>query len=191
MRASDLNSNVVLVRHSGKDLYFDPGSAYTPYGLLPWGETDVRGLKLDKDGGAWVTTPSPESSASQIIRKADLKLDSDGTLEGMLTVTFTGLEASLRRVEEHNEDEAHQDRKSTRLNSSHGYISYAVFCLKKKNHSRPRQSSAQSPRRCTPGVPHQPRHTLPTMHLARPTSWHYTTDDSSSLLQPPVTDATL
>src|SRR2546422_5208081 len=26
----------------------------------------------------------------------------------------------------------HQDRKSTRLNSSHGYISYAVFCLKKK-----------------------------------------------------------
>src|SRR2546422_3561437 len=27
---------------------------------------------------------------------------------------------------------AHRDRKSTRLNSSHGYISYAVFCLKKK-----------------------------------------------------------
>src|SRR3989449_9350064 len=28
-----------------------------------------------------------------------------------------------------------RDRKSTRLNSSHGYISYAVFCLKKKNWS--------------------------------------------------------
>src|SRR2546422_11593704 len=27
---------------------------------------------------------------------------------------------------------AEEDRKSTRLNSSHGYISYAVFCLKKK-----------------------------------------------------------
>src|SRR5687768_18358066 len=27
-----------------------------------------------------------------------------------------------------------EDRKSTRLNSSHGYISYAVFCLKKKKH---------------------------------------------------------
>src|SRR5687768_18056054 len=34
-------------------------------------------------------------------------------------------ERGLRRVGE-------QDRKSTRLNSSHGYISYAVFCLKKK-----------------------------------------------------------
>src|SRR5687768_18067755 len=29
-----------------------------------------------------------------------------------------------------------EDRKSTRLNSSHGYISYAVFCLKKKKHLR-------------------------------------------------------
>src|SRR2546429_7372823 len=30
------------------------------------------------------------------------------------------------------------DRKSTRLNSSHGYISYAVFCLKKKKHTQTR-----------------------------------------------------
>src|SRR5258708_20899141 len=29
----------------------------------------------------------------------------------------------------------HEDRKSTRLNSSHQIISYAVFCLKKKKHS--------------------------------------------------------
>src|SRR5258707_7030385 len=29
-----------------------------------------------------------------------------------------------------------KDRKSTRLNSSHANISYAVFCLKKKNHLR-------------------------------------------------------
>src|SRR3989449_7660037 len=32
------------------------------------------------------------------------------------------------------------DRKSTRLNSSHGYISYAVFCLKKKKHTSELQS---------------------------------------------------
>src|SRR2546429_1308180 len=30
-------------------------------------------------------------------------------------------------------DQTIEDRKSTRLNSSHGYISYAVFCLKKKH----------------------------------------------------------
>src|SRR5687768_17955914 len=34
-----------------------------------------------------------------------------------------------------------QDRKSTRLNSSHGYISYAVFCLKKKKNKNIQQTS--------------------------------------------------
>src|SRR2546429_4179885 len=33
-----------------------------------------------------------------------------------------------------------RDRKSTRLNSSHGYISYAVFCLKKKKNNDRRQT---------------------------------------------------
>src|SRR5205809_4603972 len=37
-----------------------------------------------------------------------------------------------------------QDRKSTRLNSSHGYISYAVFCLKKKRSNKRDQRAADS-----------------------------------------------
>src|SRR2546422_1506710 len=36
------------------------------------------------------------------------------------------------------------DRKSTRLNSSHGYISYAVFCLKKKKAARQRDRAVES-----------------------------------------------
>src|SRR3712207_7349903 len=36
-------------------------------------------------------------------------------------------------VDELVDHAVHQDRKSTRLNSSHANISYAVFCLKKKN----------------------------------------------------------
>src|SRR2546422_4274502 len=34
-----------------------------------------------------------------------------------------------------------RDRKSTRLNSSHGYISYAVFCLKKKKKTENQEST--------------------------------------------------
>src|SRR2546422_7307589 len=37
-------------------------------------------------------------------------------------------------------DGGQRDRKSTRLNSSHGYISYAVFCLKKKKAGGRRRS---------------------------------------------------
>src|SRR3712207_7906724 len=43
-----------------------------------------------------------------------------------------GEDPTLRVVVEHRVL-ADQDRKSTRLNSSHANISYAVFCLKKKN----------------------------------------------------------
>src|SRR3989442_11837547 len=38
-----------------------------------------------------------------------------------------------------------QDRKSTRLNSSHVRISYAVFCLKKKNELEPRANAEEEP----------------------------------------------
>src|SRR2546430_7928497 len=41
------------------------------------------------------------------------------------------LPAQVRRVQD-ADHAGHQDRKSTRLNSSHSQISYAVFCLKKK-----------------------------------------------------------
>src|SRR2546422_239684 len=38
-----------------------------------------------------------------------------------------------------------RDRKSTRLNSSHGYISYAVFCLKKKKKNNISKSNRKNP----------------------------------------------
>src|SRR2546422_5675569 len=38
---------------------------------------------------------------------------------------------------------AERDRKSTRLNSSHGYISYAVFCLKKKKQAKNPRTTCQ------------------------------------------------
>src|SRR5256884_2619194 len=49
---------------------------------------------------------------------------------------FAGFELILTGLERSPRDKEHEhmaalDRKSTRLNSSHGYISYAVFCLKK------------------------------------------------------------
>jgi len=100
-----LDDNVVLVKLNGKDTFYDPGTAYTPFGILPWPETAVQGLRLDKDGGAWVTTSVPDSTVSNITRKADLKMTDQGGLEGKVTVTFSGLEALSMRLELRNEDE--------------------------------------------------------------------------------------
>ena len=57
-----LDTNVVLVKLNGRDIYCDPGAAFTPFGLLPWSETGVPGLRLDKDGGSWITTSLPDAS---------------------------------------------------------------------------------------------------------------------------------
>src|SRR5688572_31068182 len=56
------------------------------------------------------------------------------------------LEVSRRLAVPAREVYAGQDRKSTRLNSSHSQISYAVFCLKKKiiSRSSPSQHSAST-----------------------------------------------
>src|SRR2546429_5264341 len=57
------------------------------------------------------------------VLRADLSFSSFASLSNSAN-SFALCSGSLR------------DRKSTRLNSSHGYISYAVFCLKKKNNLR-------------------------------------------------------
>src|SRR2546427_4772935 len=49
-------------------------------------------------------------------------------------VQVRGLISSQGILPAQHETKAIRDRKSTRLNSSHSQISYAVFCLKKKNH---------------------------------------------------------
>src|SRR5687768_18086868 len=53
--------------------------------------------------------------------------------DGRVVVLDAGGDVEEARLEiADEEDQLFTDRKSTRLNSSHGYISYAVFCLKKK-----------------------------------------------------------
>jgi hypothetical protein len=105
MQSAKLNANVVVVKVNGKDVYFDPGSAFTPYGMLPWDETGTVGMRMDKDGGTWIQTTMPQPSESQIRRTANLKLTDSGDLEGKLTVTYTGLEGMYRRVQLRNDDE--------------------------------------------------------------------------------------
>src|SRR3712207_6330643 len=57
----------------------------------------------------------------------------DGIHEGATSRGDVTVKASGQPVGWHFDKEVDLDRKSTRLNSSHANISYAVFCLKKKN----------------------------------------------------------
>ena len=110
LNSQELDANIVLVKVDGKDMFFDPGAEFTPFGMLPWMETNVAGLRLDKDGGKWILTTLPESDASRVEHKGDLKLLEDGSLAGKVTVTWTGLAAMRRRVEDRNEDDANRKK---------------------------------------------------------------------------------
>src|SRR2546429_6309990 len=66
-------------------------------------------------------------------------LGAEGDLNGVGQLVHAAFEAAPGFLVKRDQLRCHwlqsSDRKSTRLNSSHGYISYAVFCLKKKIHT--------------------------------------------------------
>jgi hypothetical protein len=105
MNSHELGFTAVLVKAGGHERFLDPGGELAPFGLIPWEETGVPGLKLDKDGGTWLETSLGDSSGAEIRRVADLKLNADGTLEGQLVVTYTGQEVYARRIDEMDQDD--------------------------------------------------------------------------------------
>src|SRR2546430_13007081 len=63
------------------------------------------------------------------------------TVDGLVGKTDADLNPDAEEVDG---GAVNLDRKSTRLNSSHSQISYAVFCLKKKKTNRPPSDSSHS-----------------------------------------------
>src|SRR5690242_21391773 len=90
-----------------------PGSTLFPYATLFRSKRDyvpamaLASLAAGADGLMIEVHPDPDHAAS----------------DGAQTLSFEGFKKLLESL---------RDRKSTRLNSSHMSISYAVFCLKKK-----------------------------------------------------------
>jgi hypothetical protein len=123
LQSERLDSNLVLIKLNGKNIFCDPGAAYTPYGLLPWMETGVQGLQLDKKDSAWIQTLTPASSQARTERRANLTLSESGDLEGRLTVTYTDMEAARLRRLERNADKT--ERKTNLENILKGYIPLA------------------------------------------------------------------
>ena len=105
MDSSELDSSVALVKVDGKEIFCAPGTAFAPFGLLPWYETAVKGLQLNRDGGVWIQTPLPDSSQAEVKRTAVFRLTDEGPLEGKVTLAFTGLEALSRRQRNFKQDD--------------------------------------------------------------------------------------
>jgi hypothetical protein len=105
MQSGRLDSTMVLIKLNNKDIFCNPGAPFTPFGLLPWKETGIAGLKLDKKGSVWIQTANPTSAQARTERHANLTLSDTGDLEGKLTVTYMGMESAQLRLEERDADD--------------------------------------------------------------------------------------
>ena len=101
-----LNREIAVVNLAGKDIYLDPGTKFCPYGYLRWILSSTMGIKLDKKGGTFVTTPGAAYDKATTRRVADMALDSGGNLAGTITVQFEGGDALEHRLDELDADDA-------------------------------------------------------------------------------------
>ncbi|MGB7924460.1 MAG: DUF3857 domain-containing protein [Pyrinomonadaceae bacterium] len=93
----------IAVRVGNDWRFFDPGSMYVPFGMLLWSEEDQEALVSDPKEPSFVKTPlsPPEKSAQK--RTATFKLSDDGTLEGDVTIEYTG-HFAVEKKEQNDED---------------------------------------------------------------------------------------
>src|SRR5690606_41928404 len=75
----------------------------------------------------------PTRRSSDLFAKCNMVLFTLTPPAGILLIIFSSISLSDVKIYKANGLGSFLDRKSTRLNSSHVKISYAVFCLKKKN----------------------------------------------------------
>jgi hypothetical protein len=84
-----LRPSNIAVRFGESWKFFDPGLQYITPGMLRWQEEGVDALIADQRP-MWTVTPLSPPDKSKEKRTAKLKLDENGTLEGDVTVEYTG-----------------------------------------------------------------------------------------------------
>jgi len=91
LNMSQLDDDVAVVNVDGKEMYFDPGSRYCPYGHLDWKHTNASGIRQTEGGGTVIASTVGEPySFSRTQRIADLKMDEHGEVSGLVKVTYMG-----------------------------------------------------------------------------------------------------
>ncbi len=80
LNSRTLNQSLVWVHAGDKEYYLDPGTKFCPFGIVPWYESGVSGMRPTKNGPVFFLTPLATGGNSVIERHADLILDQDGAI---------------------------------------------------------------------------------------------------------------
>jgi hypothetical protein len=85
---------------------YNPGSKFAPFGVLPWYEEGGWTMLVAESEYLWIQTPLTDYAASKIRRKAVLNLLDDGSLEGTVSMEYSGQPALTYRLDNYDEDAA-------------------------------------------------------------------------------------
>jgi hypothetical protein len=105
LSAFQLSSEITVVKLNGNEIYFDPGTAFCPFGLVRWIHASDQGLRLEKGGGSFVAIPPAVAEKTPIRRVARGKLGTDGSLKGTIEFELRGNAALEHRLAAIQEDE--------------------------------------------------------------------------------------
>jgi hypothetical protein len=100
-----LSDDIVWVKAGDKEYYLDPALPSYPFGILPWFETDTRGLRVGGKTADIVAVPASLPSDSALARHVELALDEEGSATGTVSVDFKGMEAAATRERFRKSDE--------------------------------------------------------------------------------------
>ncbi|HKP82930.1 MAG TPA: DUF3857 domain-containing protein [Pyrinomonadaceae bacterium] len=95
----------IAVNVGGTWKFYNPGYSYIPFGMLRWQEEGQPALITDPKQPVWVETPMSKAEKSLIKRTAKLKLGDDGTLEGDVSLEYSGHFAIERKHDMDDESE--------------------------------------------------------------------------------------
>jgi Domain of Unknown Function with PDB structure (DUF3857)/Transglutaminase-like superfamily len=90
LNLKQLDDVIAIVEVNGKELYFDPGQRYCPYGALHWKHAMTAGLRQTQNGTVIATTPDLSYKDTQIQRSAYLTVDSMGKVTGSIRILMSG-----------------------------------------------------------------------------------------------------
>lgn len=93
----------IVVKVGEKWQFIDAASRHLPPGMVPWTSENVHALIMDPKESAFVVTAHSAPEKSREYTKARLKLHEDGTVEGQVTIEYTGHQAAqmIEDLDEH------------------------------------------------------------------------------------------
>jgi len=101
-----LDDEIAVVPIGGKEMYFDPGQRYCEFGKLHWKHTLATGIRQTDNGTAIANTPGVMYKDNSALQIAQLHLDPDGKVHGVIRITYSGAEALHWRQRVLTADEA-------------------------------------------------------------------------------------